>query len=164
LTGTAALGNRPDHPHIGRVNLEVPRNTDRPRQLASRELLAEQRALPITGVRQHAAEANTGRDDTIDLRQGYLQLRPCRSIFRRNTRSLQPSRLLVQLSGRNNRSASMTGTSPRASVSDTNVWQLEVFPSAEAYCGATPTECVPFLGIAVSSITSTASLPPTSLS
>ena len=29
---------------------------------------------------------------------------------------------------------------------------------------ATPTECVPFLGIAVSSITSTASLPPTSLS
>jgi hypothetical protein len=39
----------------------------------------------------------------------------------------------------------MTGTSPRASVSDTRVWQLAVFPSAEAYCGATPTECVPFL-------------------
>src|SRR5436189_5900893 len=58
----------------------------------------------------------------------------------------------------------MTGTSPRASVSDTKVWQLAVLPSAEAYCGATPTECVPFLGIAVSSITSTASLPPTSLS
>src|SRR5215831_6902 len=58
----------------------------------------------------------------------------------------------------------MTGTSPRASVSDTRVWQLAVLPSAEAYCGATPTECVPFLGIAVSSITSTASSPPTSLS
>jgi transposase len=42
----------------------------------------------------------------------------------------------------------------------TGVWQLAVLPSAEAYCGATPTECVPFLGIAVSSITSTASLPP----
>src|SRR5215468_5572815 len=50
----------------------------------------------------------------------------------------------------------MTGTSPRASVSDTKVWQLAVLPSAEAYCAATPTECVPFLGIAVSSITSTA--------
>jgi hypothetical protein len=37
-------------------------------------------------------------------------------------------------------------------------------PSAEAYCAATPTECVPFLGIAVSSITRTASRPPTSLS
>src|SRR5205807_5329665 len=58
----------------------------------------------------------------------------------------------------------MTGTSPRASVSDTKVWQLAVLPSAEAYCAATPTECVPFLGIAVSSITSTASSPPTSLS
>src|SRR6516165_7945976 len=58
----------------------------------------------------------------------------------------------------------MTGTSSRASVSDTKVWQLAVLPSAEAYCAATPTECVPFLGIAVSSITSTASSPPTSLS
>src|SRR5262245_41614324 len=68
------------------------------------------------------------------------------------------ARLLVQLSGRNSRKASMTGTSPRASVSDTRVWQLAVLPSAEAYCAATPTECVPFLGIAVSSITRTASL------
>jgi hypothetical protein len=40
----------------------------------------------------------------------------------------------------------MTGTSPRASVSDTKVWQLEVFPSAEAYCGATPTEWGTLLG------------------
>src|SRR5436189_6136415 len=32
--------------------------------------------------------------------------------------------------------ASITGTSPRASVSDTMVWQLAVLPSAEAYCAA----------------------------
>src|SRR5262249_22298239 len=44
------------------------------------------------------------------------------------------SRLLVQLSGRNSRNASTTGTSPRESVSDTRVWQLAVLPSAEAYC------------------------------
>ena len=30
LTRTTALGYRPDHLHIGRVNLEVPRNPDRP--------------------------------------------------------------------------------------------------------------------------------------
>ena len=36
--------------------------------------------------------------------------------------------------------------------------------AAEAYCAATPTECVPFFGTAVSSITNTASLPPTSRS
>src|SRR5262249_29751313 len=51
LTGTAALGNRPDHPHIGRVNLEVARDTDRPGKFASCEPLAERRAQPITGVR-----------------------------------------------------------------------------------------------------------------
>src|SRR5205823_13668237 len=123
----------------------------------------ERRAHPITGIRQHAAKAHTGRDDTIDLRQGHLQLRPCRSTAGTPARSNR-ARLLVQLSGRNNRNASMAGTSPRASVSDTSVWQLAVLPSAEAYCAVTPTECVPFLGIAVSSITSTASLPPTSLS
>src|SRR6476469_9820147 len=36
--------------------------------------------------------------------------------------------LLVQLSGTKRRNATMTGTSPRASVSDTNVWQLAVLP------------------------------------
>jgi hypothetical protein len=50
---------------------------------------------------------------------------------------------------------------PRAHVSDTRVWQFAILPSAEAYWEATPTECMPFLGIAVSSITGTASLPPT---
>src|SRR6478735_5149260 len=34
--------------------------------------------------------------------------------------------LLVQLSGTKRRNATMSGTSPRASVSDTKVWQLAV--------------------------------------
>ena len=38
---------------------------------------------------------------------------------------------LVQLSGRKRRNATITGTSPRASVSDTSVWQLAVLPRAE---------------------------------
>src|SRR5262245_18901911 len=93
LTGTAASGNRPDHLHIGRVYLEVPRDTDCPNQFASREPLAERRAQPITGIRQDAAKAYAGRDGTIDLRQSHLRFRSCRSIFGRNTRSLQPSPL-----------------------------------------------------------------------
>ncbi|MNE75140.1 hypothetical protein D3C80_1712700 [compost metagenome] len=48
--------------------------------------------------------------------------------------------LLVQLSGKNSRKPTGTGTSSRANVSDTNVWQLARLPSIEAYCGATPTE------------------------
>jgi hypothetical protein len=46
---------------------------------------------PITGIRQDAAKAYAGRDDTIDLRQGHLRLCPRRSILGRNTRPLQPS-------------------------------------------------------------------------
>ena len=66
-------------------------NADRPGQFASCKPLAERRAQPITGIRQHAAKAHAGRDDTIDLCQSHLRLRPRRSIFGRNTRSLQPS-------------------------------------------------------------------------
>ena len=70
----------------------------------------------------------------------------------------------VQLSGRNRRRPIITGTSSRASVSDTSVWQLAVLPSAEAYCAPTPTECDPFFGSAVSSTTRTALAPPIRLS
>jgi hypothetical protein len=193
LAGTAAPSNRPNHLHIGRVHFEVTRNTDRPGKFASCEPLAERRAHPIARIRQHTAKAHTGGDDTIrhlpdilsiaaedmlaDARWQNISWRTGKSPPGPSLASSVPfdirsehparsnrARLLVQLSGRNNRSANMTGTSPRASVSDTSVWQLAVLPSAEAYCGATPTECAPFLGIAVSSITSTASLPPTSLS
>src|SRR6202046_5568026 len=52
-------------------------------------------------------------------------------------------RSLTQLSGRKSRNATITGTSPRASVSDTRVWQLAVLPSAEAYCAATPPSACP---------------------
>src|SRR6516164_7196150 len=55
-------------------------------------------------------------------------------------------RLLVQLSGRNNRNASTTGTSPRASVSDTRVWQFAVLPSADAYLRSDTNRMRAFLG------------------
>src|SRR3546814_4522129 len=58
----------------------------------------------------------------------------------------------------------MTGTSREASVTETRDWQLAVFPSDEAYCGATPTEWVPFFGKAVSSMTRNPAASPTSRS
>ena len=140
---TAARRNGPNQLHADRIHFEVTRNTNGPGQIASREPLPERRAQPITGIRQHTAEAYTGCDHAIDLGQRDLRLRPCRSMFGRNARSLQPSRSFVQFSGRKRRNATITGTSPRASVSDTSVWQLAVLPRAEAYCAATPTECSP---------------------
>jgi len=41
----------------------------------------KRRAQPVTGIRQHTAEAHTGRDHAIDLSQGDLWLRPCSSTF-----------------------------------------------------------------------------------
>src|SRR5262249_21940343 len=121
LTGTTAYGNRPDHPHIRRINLEVPRNPNRPDQFARRKPLAERRAQPITGIRQDAAKTYTGRDDAIDLCQSDLRLRPRRSIFGWNTGSPQPSRLAGPTLGQKQPQRQLTGTSPRASVSDTRV-------------------------------------------
>ena len=40
----------------------------------------------------------------------------------------------------------MTGTSPRASVSETRVWQFAVLPNAEAYWRSDPYRIRAFLG------------------
>ena len=65
-------------------------------------------------------------------------------------------------SGRNKRQATGTGTSPCAKVSDARKWQFARLPCCPRYRRATPTDSVPFLGKAVSSITSCALEPPTS--
>jgi hypothetical protein len=54
------------------------------------EPLAERRTEAVTSIRQHATEADTGRDYAIDLRQGDLWFCPCNSTFDRNAGSLQP--------------------------------------------------------------------------
>src|SRR6516165_6634477 len=41
VPGTAPLGDRPDHLHVGRVYLEVPRDTDGPGKFARRKPLTE---------------------------------------------------------------------------------------------------------------------------
>ena len=45
-----------------------------------------------------------------------------------------------------------SGPSCRASVKDTKAWQFAFLPRAPQYWGATPTEWLPFLGSAVSSM------------
>src|SRR6266536_1999903 len=88
----APLGNGPDELHADRVYLEVTRDADGPGKLASREPLAKRRAQPVTGVRQHTAEAHTARYHAIDRGQGDLGLRSFHSIFDRNARSPEPQK------------------------------------------------------------------------
>jgi hypothetical protein len=111
----------------------------------------------MTGIGQHTADAEFSGSHPIDFLDGDLGL------LRNVCRCARPravairTRLFVQLSGRNNRKLTIPGASPRASVVETNDWQLPALPRADAHCAATPTEWLPFVGSAVLSITRTAS-------
>src|SRR6266404_4371400 len=123
------------------------------------------RNVPLAGTAPTGNRPDQFNPDRINLQVTRDTDGPgqaaCRELLTGTPARFKRTGLLVQLSGTKRRNATITGTSPRASVSDTNVWQLAVLPRDEAYCGATPTERSPFFGIAVSSMTSTASLPPT---
>jgi len=67
----------------------VARNTNGPEQAALREGVTERRAHAVTGICQHAAEADTGCNHAINLGERYLRLRPCGSMFGRNAGPLQ---------------------------------------------------------------------------
>ena len=83
--------------------------------------------------------------------------RCCSGTPARAQRSASPA----HASGRNSRKPTGTGTSPLARVSETRTWQFARLPSRPQYWRATPTENLPCLGNAVSSMTNTASGPPT---
>jgi hypothetical protein len=156
--------DREDQLHIGRIDLLVSGDAHRPAKAARTQCLSEWSGQPVTGIGQYTTEAHARSDDTIDLLDRDLGLG---AIFlqRAGTPALSMRAVsLVQLSGRNSRKLSMSGTSPEASVTDTSVWQFAFLPSAVAYWGATPTEALPFLGRAVSSMISQAPLPPTNSS
>ena len=59
-----------------------------------RQRLAERRALPIAGIGQHIAKADTARNQTIDLVKRDLRLRSCRAMRDRNAGSLQTGRII----------------------------------------------------------------------
>ena len=104
-------------------------------------------------------EANTGGHRAIEFGERISDFaraeRYSAGTPARSSRALSP----VQVSGRNSRRPT-TGTSPRARVSDTTLWQLAVLPNADAYCSPTPTECAPFFGNVGSSMTRKAPAPP----
>src|SRR5262249_2003490 len=112
-----------------------------------------------TGIRQHAAEAHTGRDDTIDLCQSQLRLRPRRSTFGWNTRSLQPSSIARPALGKKQSQPQHDryfAARKRQRYKGLAIGGLAQRRSILRYTHRMRA----FLGIAVSSITSTASSPP----
>ncbi len=146
------------------VDLLVASDRPRPTEPTRAQPLAEGGADAIAGIRQHGAEAHAGSQQAIDLGKRDLGLGAVALADLRHTGPAQPRGIAGPTLRQEQPQADGTGTSSWASVSETRVWQFAFLPSAEAYCGATPTECWPFFGRAVSSMTSTASGPPTSRS
>jgi hypothetical protein len=89
LTRTPALGHWEDQLHADRVHFEVTGDADSPGQVATREFLAERRALPIAGIGQHTAKASTACDQAIDFGERDLWLGAGRPICDRNPGPLQ---------------------------------------------------------------------------
>src|SRR5262245_5400330 len=112
LTRTPAPGDGEDQLHTDRVYLEVTGDADSPDQVATRQLLAERRALPIAGIGQHTAKASTACDQAINFGKRDLRLRACAPMWDRNAGPLQtcwpPS-----MTSPSRRRATVT-TSPRA--------------------------------------------------
>ena len=81
-------GDWPDELHADRVDFEVTRDADSPSQVATRQLLTERRAQPITGIGQHTAEADTACDQAIDFRNRDLRLGSCRAMRDRSASPL----------------------------------------------------------------------------
>jgi hypothetical protein len=142
-TRAAPLSHGPDETNVDRVHLQVTRDADCPSKIAGREALTKRRAQPVTCIGQYTAErtpAAVTRSISASAISGLVRaVRYSTGTPARFNRD----RSLVQLSGRKRRNATITGTSSRASVSDTSVWQWAFLPSAEACCEATPTECLP---------------------
>ncbi len=93
-TRTAAPGGWGDELHTDRVGFEVPGDADSPGEFATRQFLAERGALPIAGIGQHTAEADTARNQTIDLGKRDLRLGSCRAMWDRNACLLQTGRII----------------------------------------------------------------------
>jgi hypothetical protein len=120
--------------------------------------MAEVGAAAKPGIGQYAGKTQTRLPHPVDFGQRNLRLALRRARRRRHAGRVASA---VQAVGRNSRSPTGTGTSPRAKVSVTSTCAFATLPSSPQYCRATPTERSPFLGLPESSTTSTAPSPPT---
>ena len=122
FTRAAAGGDGEDKFDIARVNLLMAGNADRPGKAARTQCLTERRTHAIAGISEDRSESNAGADQTIQFGKRDPRLGPRRAIFDGHAGALQPN-LVVDpgLRQEQPQAFTITGTSPRASVSDTNV-------------------------------------------
>jgi hypothetical protein len=95
----AGAGLRPEQRDLGAVGLLHLRDAHGPAEAPGGQGLAEQRAVAVAGVGQHAAEAEAEAEQPVDLGQRHLALGPRRAARLRHAGPLQPRRVDHPLAG-----------------------------------------------------------------
>ena len=93
LARAAAPGDGEDHRHIGRIDLLLERDADRPAQAALGERLPERRTQAIAGISKHAAKAHAGGANPVDLGQRDLGLGPVDTMAIGHAGTVEPGRI-----------------------------------------------------------------------
>ena len=75
------------------IDLLMTRDADRPGQAARRQPLAERRTEPVSCIGQHAAEADTGSAQAVNLGKRDLRLRSSDAMLDWNAGPLQSQRI-----------------------------------------------------------------------
>src|SRR4029450_2379060 len=137
----------------GRPHRGARQNAGDIRQSQGADVLAQARVIAITRIQQHHPARNTGRQGGADLLQCDLRLGLKADLFG-NARLTPPHGiprpLLRQIQAK--RSPAKAPGEWRWGAGAHAAWQLSLCLSWSQYCRATPTECRPFFGKAVSSM------------
>ncbi|MBB4277647.1 hypothetical protein GGE12_005456 [Rhizobium mongolense] len=149
--------NRKDQCDIMGVNLLMLGNADGPGETPRTQTLAKRSRQTIAGIGKHGAKPHARGNQSIDLDERDLRFGTLDPHFLGNA-SLSHTILVTRPAFRQEQPQTHgTGTSSRASVNDTSVWQLALAEHRRI------TEWSPFFGRPVSSITRKASEAPDNL-
>ena len=75
FAGLAGLRDRKNQRNVGRIDCLFPRLSYGPKEAALTQCLSKRAAGSVTRISKHTAKTRPGRDDMVNLFNGYLRLR-----------------------------------------------------------------------------------------
>jgi hypothetical protein len=154
-----AAGEREDERDISRVDPPMPRDADGPGKATRAQALAERRRQTVTGIGEDRPEADANGRQPVDLIKRILGLGAGPTMVLGDAGAVRTGGVARPTLRQEQPHAHRHGNLVPGKRQRNQRLAVAVLPSAEAYWGATPTECLPFFGNAVSSTTSTAFAP-----
>lgn len=119
--GWAASPGRKHEFHIGGIDFRMTWHSNRPTQVPRAPGLTERCGQAIIGIRMNTAKTDTCGTEAINLFDSHLRFGSGTCCSSGTPARFRCAGYAVQMSGRNRRSDSISGTSREASVTDTSV-------------------------------------------